>query len=203
MQPLERSLSISQSIVIQLTESILSGDLPGGSELTQGELAEAFGVSRMPVRDAISRLEKRGLMERLPNRHSRVSQITGEHVLQIFAMIALCQTQCLEDLAQDPAAWRDFTAAAPAQITAESMLRFHRTLVQSLSCAYLRALLNDMVECFVRVGLRYPDEACREGFRRYLQALPDRDFAECRRALKAHNLAMGSCLVNNLLHSNE
>ena len=174
MQPLEKSLSISQSIVIQLTETILSGDLPGGSELTQEELAETFGVSRMPVRDAISRLERRGLLERLPNRHVRVSPITGAHVLQIFAI------------------------AVPAQITADTMLRFHRTLAQSVSCAYLHALVTDMVECFVRVGLRAPDTRCTEGFRQYLLALAQKDLAGCRRALREHCRAMGDGLIQNL-----
>lgn len=198
MQPLEKSLSISQSIVIQLTETILSGDLPGGSELTQEELAETFGVSRMPVRDAISRLERRGLLERLPNRHVRVSPITGAHVLQIFAMIALCQAQCLEDLAQDPAAWQRFTETIPSRITADTMLRFHRTLAQSVACAYLCALLTDMVECFVRIGLRAPDTRCTEGFRQYLLALAQKDLAGCRRALREHCRAMGDGLIQNL-----
>lgn len=198
MEPLEKSLSISESIVAQITENILSGGLPGGSELTQEELADIFGVSRMPVRDALAGLEKRGLVERLPNRHIRVSRITGEHILQIFTMIALCQAQCLEYLARDRAGWERFAALAPGEISAGTMLGYHRALVQAVSCGYLRALLADMVESFVRVALRAPDASCADGFRRYLRALHARDLPECRRALLDHCLAMGRAVGRNL-----
>ena len=198
MEPLEKNLSISEAIVAQITENILSGGLPGGAELTQEELADTFGVSRMPVRDALASLEKRGLVERLPNRHIRVSRITADHMLQIFSTIALCQGQCLESLARDKAGWDAFVAQAPDEITSGTMLRFHRALVQAVACVYLRSLLADMTETFVRVGLHTPDAACCESFRRYRRALEARDLPECRRALLDHGLAMGRRVVAGL-----
>lgn len=198
MEPLEKSLSISEAITAQLTENILTGGLPGGAELAQEELADAFGVSRMPVRDALASLEKRGLVERLPNRHIRVSRITGAHMGQIFAMIAVCQAQCLEDLADDRARWAAFAAQAPAGASPGAMLAFHRALVRAVGCVYLRTLLADMVECFVRVGLRAPNAACACAFERYLAAVRARDLPACRRALREHCLAMGQGVVQRL-----
>ena len=45
-----------------LRERILRGEIPGGSRLTQGPLSEEIGTSRIPVRDALKRLESDGLV---------------------------------------------------------------------------------------------------------------------------------------------
>ena len=61
------------SIVELLRDEILAGNIPDGSEMTQNELAESLGVSRMPVREALILLEYQGLIDRLPNNHVRVA----------------------------------------------------------------------------------------------------------------------------------
>lgn len=48
------------SIVELLRDEILAGNIPDGSEMTQNELAESLGVSRMPVREALILLEYQG-----------------------------------------------------------------------------------------------------------------------------------------------
>ena len=48
------------SIVELLRDEILAGNIPDGSEMTQNELAEGLGVSRMPVREALILLEYPG-----------------------------------------------------------------------------------------------------------------------------------------------
>ena len=49
------------SVVNALRDAILSGQIASGTELTQVELAESLGVSRMPVREALIILEYQGL----------------------------------------------------------------------------------------------------------------------------------------------
>ena len=60
------------SIVEALRDAILSGSIPADTEMTQNELAQSLGVSRMPVREALIILEYQGLIRRLPNNHVRV-----------------------------------------------------------------------------------------------------------------------------------
>ena len=55
-----------------LREQILSGTIPDGEKLTQEQISEKLGVSRIPVREAMQILELEGFLERLPNRHMRV-----------------------------------------------------------------------------------------------------------------------------------
>ena len=71
--PASTSASVSGSALVdevaeRIKEKILSGDLPIGAQLRQALLAEEFGVSRMPVREALRQLQNGGLITVLPNR---------------------------------------------------------------------------------------------------------------------------------------
>lgn len=69
---------------------ILAHELPGGSVIQERKLAEAMGVSRTPMRDALGRLEGEGLLVRLTERLLAVRVITLEdylHSLDVRMMI--------------------------------------------------------------------------------------------------------------------
>ena len=72
--PLEpRGAVLGDEVYALLGEAILDGRLPAGERLRDQELAERLGVSRTPVREALQRLERTGLVEVAPNRYTRVS----------------------------------------------------------------------------------------------------------------------------------
>ena len=60
--------SAADRVYAQVKRDILAGGLPGGSLVTEGGLAEASGVSRRPVREALLRLEGEGLVRLYPRR---------------------------------------------------------------------------------------------------------------------------------------
>lgn len=62
----------SHRIAVALREAILAGEYPPGTWLRQDDLAERFGTSRLPVREALRILQSEGLTEAFPNRGSRV-----------------------------------------------------------------------------------------------------------------------------------
>jgi DNA-binding GntR family transcriptional regulator len=68
----------------QLRELILGGALTSGSRLGVVELAERLGVSRTPVREALSRLAAEGLVEISPNRGARVATWTVSELEGVF-----------------------------------------------------------------------------------------------------------------------
>ena len=68
----------------QLRELILVGTLTSGSRLGEVELAERLGVSRTPVREALTRLAAEGLVEISPNRGARVSTWTVAELEGVF-----------------------------------------------------------------------------------------------------------------------
>lgn len=66
----------SERAQVALREEILSGALPGGEHLGEVELADRLGLSRTPVREALSRLAAEGLVELHPHRGARVTRFT-------------------------------------------------------------------------------------------------------------------------------
>ncbi len=69
-----------------LERAILNGDLPPGAPLGEAELAGQLGISRGPLREAISRLEGRRLVQRVPHVGVRVVCLSDAEVGEIFAM---------------------------------------------------------------------------------------------------------------------
>lgn len=74
----------SGRITDALREAILSGRLKAGSRVRQEELAEEFGISRIPVREALRRLESEGLMILVPNSGAWVSKLDRDECIEIY-----------------------------------------------------------------------------------------------------------------------
>ena len=55
-------VSVVDQVTIEIRRSILSGDLPPGQEFSLRKIAEQLGVSLIPVREALRRLESQGLV---------------------------------------------------------------------------------------------------------------------------------------------
>jgi DNA-binding GntR family transcriptional regulator len=80
---------------------VLSGDVPVGTRLRQEALAEEFGVSRTPVREALRQLQATGLVELLPNRGAVVRGPSAREIREAYEVRAE-----LEGLAAELAAGR-------------------------------------------------------------------------------------------------
>ncbi|QCI69217.1 GntR family transcriptional regulator [Phreatobacter stygius] len=67
-----------------LREAIMSGEFESGTLLRQDALAERFGTSRIPVREALQKLEAEGLVRIHPNRGAVVTHLSLEDVLELM-----------------------------------------------------------------------------------------------------------------------
>ncbi len=68
-----------------LREAILSGGLPQGAVLSQVQLAQQFGVSRTPLREALRMLQVEGFVDSVPNRRVRVAEVSVGDLEQLYA----------------------------------------------------------------------------------------------------------------------
>jgi DNA-binding GntR family transcriptional regulator len=68
----------------RLRAEILSGKLPAGARLTTASLVERFGVSQMPVREALQSLEGEGLIEIAPHKGAAVLPLDVSRVRNIY-----------------------------------------------------------------------------------------------------------------------
>lgn len=78
--------SLTQRAYARLREDILSGAIGASTVLSERDLAETFGISRTPLRSALSRLESEGLIERLANGALLVRSVTVEKLLEILRL---------------------------------------------------------------------------------------------------------------------
>lgn len=74
----------SERALADLREAILTGDLAAGAHLGEVELAERLGLSRTPVREALTRLAAEGLVALEAHRGARVTSFTRQDLHGIF-----------------------------------------------------------------------------------------------------------------------
>jgi DNA-binding GntR family transcriptional regulator len=84
----------------ELRQDILACRLPPGAELREAELAERFGVSKSPVRDALSRLVQEGLVDVMPRQGYRVAPISLRDVRDMFQYRAVMECACVRVAAE-------------------------------------------------------------------------------------------------------
>lgn len=83
------------AILAALREAIGSGQLAPGAVLRQAELAEQFGTSRIPVREALNSLQAEGLVQIEPNRGAFVTSLSTEELHELFDLRVLIETDVL------------------------------------------------------------------------------------------------------------
>jgi DNA-binding GntR family transcriptional regulator len=88
--------TISQLVYEVLKEAVVSGTFAPGEWLRQEWLANAIGVSRIPVRTALVQLESEGLVELHPHRGARVRTLTSAQINEIFRLRALLESHALQ-----------------------------------------------------------------------------------------------------------
>lgn len=84
-------MTIQESVIAKIRESITSGDLPAGSQLIQEDLAHQWGVSRVPVREALQTLTAEGLVEHHPNRGFFVARLSVDDLAEVYRLRALIE----------------------------------------------------------------------------------------------------------------
>lgn len=83
-----KTFTLPEQIAENIAEAIVGGTHPPGSWIAEQELANTFGVSRGPIREALRLLEKEGLVQILPRRGTMVTKLSRKEVEQIFSIRA-------------------------------------------------------------------------------------------------------------------
>lgn len=80
--------TLADRVYSQLRDSIINGKLADGTELNQVELADQFGVSRVPVREALRRLQAEDLVVANPYQRHVVRAVSPEDVVEMVELRA-------------------------------------------------------------------------------------------------------------------
>ena len=88
--------SRSETILTSLRVDIQTGGWKPGERLNLDDLAALFGVSRMPVRDALKQLEAEGLVRILPHRGIEVSTLDAADIRELFGIRIILEQQAVQ-----------------------------------------------------------------------------------------------------------
>lgn len=103
--PRVRTISVTEQIIDQLGLEIVNGERRPGERLGEEDLADYFGVSRAPVREATRVLEKRGLVSVYPRRGAFVKALSIKSIRDVIevrsALFGYAARECA--VAQEPA----------------------------------------------------------------------------------------------------
>lgn len=121
MYDLQNHKPLREIVYEELKRRIVTGEIPPGERMMEIQLSEDLGVSRTPVREAIHKLEKEGLVLIEPRRGARSSIISMQDIIDVLAV-----RQDLEGLAAEMAA---------AKISAEEIEK-----LDALTCKYDEAI---------------------------------------------------------------
>ncbi len=195
-------------IVEALREEIIAGKLPPESRLGQEQLATRFNVSRMPVREALRRLEADGLVIFEPNKSVRVAPLGVADLQEIYEMRVAAETLALRlALPELTNAQIEHAAEiqakmerAPVGAFGELNALFHMALYQPCARPRLLAhidMLANAADRYLRItiaSLDYADKSHRE-HHALLRACNKRDEAAAVDCLTRHIAEAGETLM--------
>ncbi|MBU6335412.1 MAG: GntR family transcriptional regulator [Chloroflexi bacterium] len=183
--------TITDQVTNRLRELVIAGELAPEARIDQGELARQLGVSVVPVREALARLQAGGLVRLIPHRGAFVSALSLDEMLDIYRMREVLEEQAARDAAPQmhaPALAALDAALAACSVSAgggdvAAFLAHTRTLHFTIYQATGRRLLLqtlhqlwDQSERYRRLQLRLAPERMTEA------AFEDRAIVQaCRR----------------------
>jgi DNA-binding GntR family transcriptional regulator len=91
--------TLSAAIVDRLRQAILAGTYPAGTQLRQDAMAETYGVSRIPVREALFQLEAEGFVRIVPHKGAIVSELSLDEINDVFDLRCLLEPRLLSQSA--------------------------------------------------------------------------------------------------------
>ncbi|MEG3182173.1 GntR family transcriptional regulator [Sphingomonas sp. LT1P40] len=133
-------IKIADAVTDRIRYLILSGEIEDGAPLRQDALAEQMGTSRIPVREALSRLESEGLVASYPHRGYVVTGLSRDEIEELFDLRLMLEPELIryaiphlkpEDIADADMILREYNAAlANADVNSWGDLnrRFHNAL---------------------------------------------------------------------------
>ncbi|HJV22923.1 MAG TPA: GntR family transcriptional regulator [Holophagaceae bacterium] len=196
MKPTTDNQTLIPGIVEAVRDRVFRGQLRAGEVLHQTELAHSLGVSPVPLREALRRLEAEGLVTFLPYRGTIVTPVSASEIHEIHvASVAL--ELALLPYAIPRLTERDFKRLhelcdeiAGADATPEKVVQFYRTLLGPAGMPFILQSIEHLVWRSVRFfealqSVRQGRKALHPGRRDVVAACETGDVAEACKVMEA------------------
>jgi len=90
-KPMEKHLTLREKILENIRDAIISGAIKAGSRVSEPDLAERYGISRTPIREAFRQLESEGYLTVIPRKGAVVSEFSEKDVEEFYAIKSILE----------------------------------------------------------------------------------------------------------------
>jgi DNA-binding GntR family transcriptional regulator len=196
-----RTRSRGDFVYDSLRDAIWEGRFAHGERLREEEIGRALGVSRTPVREALQRLQQRGLLTVGPGRSLIVAQLTKQQVFELYAMREILEGSAARFAAQHANATEiDILyrlqgelakASDDALVLVKLNRRFHQAIYEAAHNHYLTQTLetlHDSLALLHSTTFRVPNRRgdSDEEHRSIVAAIERRDPDGAEKAAREH-----------------
>ena len=152
--PFRRPPTAQEAVLVELRRAIITGELAPGEQVVQDALAERFGVSRVPLREALKILEGEGQVTYRPHRGYFVATLDLDDLREVYRIRDLLESEAITvavarittaELDTAAAALDDMESAARDDnlvAMTEANRRFHFCLIEAAQMPRLLRLVR-------------------------------------------------------------
>ncbi|TAM02952.1 MAG: GntR family transcriptional regulator [Paraburkholderia sp.] len=212
LQPINATLSLRDQAYAMLRQAIADADIYQSREeirLDERVLSETLGVSRTPVREAMTLLEQEGFLRMVPRRGIYIVRKSKREIVEMIQMWAALESMAArlatihatdEEIANLRHMFDNFRDSTPAEHIAEysdANIAFHQAIVElSKSQLILETIKNIFVHvrAIRRMTISQSDRAARSivDHLRIIEALEKRDTELVERLVRQHSLDLAA-----------
>jgi DNA-binding GntR family transcriptional regulator len=190
-----RVATIHEQVTSALRDAVRNGEFEPGQPLRQAELAERFGVSAVPVREALRALEQDGIVASLPRRGWIVPKLTVRDIEEVYELREILEQKGLRDaiprltgehLAELERLADKISATSQPDRHLELRERFYQVLYGASGSQRLTSLIMGLHSQLAPYLRRLRVENSSETHRRLMEALIGRDVETASEIISMH-----------------
>ena len=206
-----RPVTANEWLFQQLRSKIISGEYEPGAVMRQEEIASRYDVSRMPVREAMRRLEAEGLVEQRPHRGVIVADLDADDAYDLFQIRAYLESYAARRsvplLSDEQISEVRAAEAAMNKASGDALIERHRDFHLSIYAAAgqrLRRMIREQIDAAQRYHLRFGrremevSTADRREHRKLVKAAEKRDGDTASEILFKHVADGGKAISNSI-----
>nr|WP_090873581.1 GntR family transcriptional regulator [Paraburkholderia diazotrophica] len=217
LQPIGNNASLRDQAYAMLRQAIADADIYASREeirLDERVLSETLGVSRTPVREAMTLLEQEGFLRMVPRRGIYIVRKSKREIVEMIQMWAALESMAArlatlhatdEEIARLRRMFDQFRDSTPAEHIAEysnANIAFHQAIVE---LSKSRIILDTIKNIFIhvrairRMTISQSDRASRSivDHLRIIEALEKRDTELAERLVRDHSLGLAAFVEAN------
>ena len=165
----KKEQNLSSAVYEAIKDKIINGEFLPGSILMERSIAEEFGVSRTPVREALKRLSQEGWVDWEERRRAVVSEITISKIMELFTLREMIEPFAIKKIISEgkpqllagqlSAVYQEMAEAKGSPIDfMKHDMEFHTTIVHFMGLSILNTLWQMISEDMTRLVMHavYP-----------------------------------------------